>query len=116
MRLVKLNALKNRNKVETGIIIENKKILNSKNRFLIKLDELKNVPESGDYYLISFRGTRGVNKNYRRFLVNRVPDENNLLSLSIETGADLDHNLDLIKPGSRVKIKGPFNTCVKKAS
>lgn len=98
--------------IEAGIVIENLPVSPSQNNLYIKLDELKAVPEIGDFYLISFHGVRG----YHRFTVNQIPDENDLLNLTIENDSVFKDGSKSITSGTKVKIKGPFNDSIKKAS
>lgn len=44
---------------ERGTVIDNTKVDDENNQLLIKLEKLKDVPDVGDYYLVSFRKTRG---------------------------------------------------------
>lgn len=103
----------NKNRTEIGIIIANKSSLGETNQFTIKLEDLKQVPNKGDFYLISFRGAAGIKRGFYRFRSNNIPDENNLLNLSIEDNRELKHKLDKVSVGTKVRIKGPFNASLK---
>jgi hypothetical protein len=103
----------NKNRAESGIIIANKLTMNSENQFSIKLEDLKRIPDKGDIYLISFRGVDGIDKKFYRFRTNNIPDENDLLNLSIEDNHELKHKLNNVKIGTKVRIKGPFDASFK---
>jgi len=89
-------------KRKIGIVVENREIAPQTNQISIKLANLHGIPNDDDFYLVSFRGIRG----YHRLTVTGIPDENNLLTFSIKKSSNLV--IDEIKPGSKVKVKGPF--------
>lgn len=90
-------------KRETGIVIENKKIDSENNQLSIKVSDLNRIPDIDNSYLITTRSHPLRNK-YHFLNISKVPDENNLLTFTVYRG----HDLAAVKPGSKVKIKGPF--------
>lgn len=100
---------------ETGVVIENKQLDPNTHRFAIKLDDLSRVPNADDFYLISFRGVKGVRNEYHQLKVSGMPDENNLLAFTIQSSSNFSNKLAAVLPGTKVKIKGPINNAVKQA-
>jgi len=97
------------NKGELGSVIENKALDSQTNQISITLGNLKKVPNIDDFYLVSFRGVRG----YHRLEVSKIPDENNLLTFTVQKSGSLTHISDLVKPGTKVRVKGPFSGSTK---
>jgi hypothetical protein len=91
---------------EFGTVIENGNYNSEVNRILIRLDEMKQVPNQGDFYLVS---SRGLGNKYHRLEVEKLPDENDLLSFLVPKKEFNTKQLAAIKVGARLKIKGPFN-------
>lgn len=103
------------NKKEIGVVIENKQLDYQTHQLVIKLDGLREIPNADDFYLISFRGGHGLHNQYHQLKVSSMPDENNLLSFTVKSSSGLDKDLGAILPGTKVKVKGPFNDSVKQA-
>ena len=100
---------------ERGTVIDNTKVDDENNQLLIKLEKLKDVPDVGDYYLVSFRKTRGVKNAYQKLIIGTIPDENNLLAFLVPNH-DNSLNSNLITAGTRVNVKGPFRDSHQQAS
>jgi len=100
------------NKGELGSVIENKNLDFQTNQISINLGHLKKIPNVNDFYLVSFRGIRG----YHRLVVTKIPDENNLLTFTVQKSGNLSHVSDLVTPGTKVRVKGPFSNSTKKVS
>ncbi|MQS75539.1 hypothetical protein [Companilactobacillus halodurans] len=97
----------------SGTVVENRKINKNTNQLVIKLEHLENVPEIGDYYLVSFSKTMGVKNNYQRLTIAQIPDENNLLAFTINKKT---FKMALIDSGTKVNVKGPFKNPDQQAS
>lgn len=106
----------NSNAKKIGNVVENRALDSETNLVTIKLETLREVPNLDDYYLLAFRGIRRLGNKYHRLQVKTLPDENNLLSFIVPKTGDFKNTLEAIKPGTIVKIKGPFSDSAKRVS
>lgn len=106
-----LNFRKNR-KTDVGILIGSKTIDSSTKQVLIQVSDFTYSPNEGELYLISLGGLNPINKRIHYSVLKNIPDENNILSFDLQNSKLLNS----LKPGDKIKIKGPFMNCSQKAS
>lgn len=102
------NKLLSSPKTSIGTIIENKPLNGRINQISIKIDNLKENPQPGSFYFLSFRKISGLTREFHPFSITNVPDQNNILIFIIQKTGDFTGKIDLVKPGTTVKLEGPF--------
>lgn len=92
-----------------GTVIANKQLAPNTQQLVIKLDKNDPAYQAGDFYFVSFRGSKSIGREKHPFSVTSAPkNDPHEIAFTIQKLGDFTKKIPSVQIGTRVYLEGPY--------